>query len=68
MSKTDAMKYTQSIIPADSVQMYQTHGDHIEAVMDTETFIKDHLQRMLSESRLVNKVRTEVNLESRSRM
>ena len=59
------MKYTQNIIPADSVQMYQTHGDHIEAVMDTETFIKDYLQRMLSESKLVKKVRTEVDLEAK---
>ena len=53
-----------NIISADDVQMYQTHGDHIEAVMDTEIFIKYHLQRILSESKLVNKVHTEVNLEA----
>ena len=61
-SKT--MKYTRNIIPADSVQMYQTHGDHIGAVMDTELFVKDYLERILSESKLVKKVHTEVDLEA----
>ena len=60
-----AMKYTQRIIPADSVQMYQTHGNHIEAVMDTELFIKDYLQWILPKSKLVKKVRTEVDLEAK---
>ena len=52
-----------NIISADDVQMYQTHGDHIEAVMDTESFIKDFLQQILSESKLSGKVQTDVALE-----
>ena len=58
------MNYTKNILPADSVKMYQTHGDHIAAVMDTETFIKDYLQETLSQSKLVGKSCTEVNLEA----
>lgn len=52
-----------NIISADEANMYQTHGDHIEAVMDTELFIKDYLQRIISESKLVEKTRTDVKLE-----
>lgn len=52
-----------NIISADEAKMYQTHGDHIEAVVDTELFIKDHLQRILAESKLVDKVQTDVKLE-----
>ena len=52
-----------NIISAEDVQMYQTHGDHIAAVMDTESFIKDFLQQVLSESKLLNKVQTDVMLE-----
>ncbi len=59
-----AMNNNPNIISADEAKMYQTHGDHIEAVMDTETFIKDYLQRVLSESKLVKKVHTEVDLEA----
>lgn len=59
-----AMYNNPNIISADDVQMYQTHGDHIAAVMDTETFIKEYLQKILSESKLVSKVSTDVFLES----
>lgn len=52
-----------NIISAEDVQMYQTHGDHIEAVMDTESFIKDFLQQILGESKLSGKANTDVILE-----
>lgn len=53
-----------NIISADDVQMYQTHGDHIATVMDTESFIKDYLQEILSGSKLENKAHTDVKLET----
>ena len=53
-----------NIISADEANMYQTHGDHIEAVMDAELFIKDCLLRILSESKLVGKTPAEVKLEA----
>ena len=52
-----------NIISADEAKMYQTHGDHIEVVVDTELFIRDYLQRIIAESKLVDKIQTDVKLE-----
>ena len=44
-------------------ELYQNHGDHIEAIMPAEDFLKEHLQKVISESKVCRKVRTEVSIE-----
>lgn len=49
------MSHKENIIPASSVQMYQVHGNHIDAVMDTQPFFQSYFKRVLSESKLQEK-------------
>lgn len=44
-------------------KLYQTHGDHIDAIMPTSVFMKDYLQRVLSDSKVYRKVRTVVSTD-----
>lgn len=46
-----------------STKLFQTHGDHIEAIMPTSVFMKDYLQRVLSDSKVYRKVRTVVSTD-----
>ena len=46
-----------------STKLYQTHGDHIDAIMPTSVFMKDYLQRVLSDSKVYRKVRTVVTTD-----
>lgn len=44
-------------------ELYQNHGDHIDAIMPTSIFMKDYLQNIISDSKVYKKVRTEVTAE-----
>lgn len=44
-------------------ELYQNHGDHIDAIMPTAQFMKDYLQRTISDSKVLKKVRSEVTAE-----
>lgn len=44
-------------------ELYQNHGDHIDAIMPTSLFMKDYLQRTISDSKVFKKVRSEVTAE-----
>lgn len=44
-------------------ELYQNHGDHIEAIMSTSIFMKNYLQKTISDSKVFKKIRTEVNAE-----
>ena len=44
-------------------ELYQSHGDHIDVIMPAEDFIKGQLQKVISESKVYRKVRTEVSIE-----
>jgi len=44
-------------------ELYQNHGDHIEAIMPTQQFIENHLQQIISNSEFFQKVKTEVSDE-----
>lgn len=46
-----------------STKLFQTHGDHIEAIMPTSVFMKDYLQRVLSDSKVYRRVRTVVSTD-----
>ena len=57
------MEFSENIIPASNVDMYQVHGDHIDSVMDTQAFQR-HFQEMISQSVLRERVSTEVMLRN----
>lgn len=44
-------------------ELYQNHGDHIEAIMPPKDFMENYLQLAISESTVLNKVRSEVTME-----
>jgi len=44
-------------------ELYQNHGDHIEAIMPTSVFMKDYLQNTISDSSVFRKVRANVSAE-----
>lgn len=44
-------------------ELYQNHGDHIEAIMPTSDFMKNHLKSMISESKVLKTVESDVSLE-----
>jgi len=44
-------------------ELYQNHGDHIDAIMPTSEFMQNHLRPIISESKIWKKVRTEVTAE-----
>ncbi len=39
-------------------ELYQNHGDHIDAIMNAETFMKQHLQQVISKSIVWQKANT----------
>ena len=44
-------------------ELYQNHGDHIDAIMPAAKFLKEHLRNIISESKVYRRVRTEVSIE-----
>ena len=44
-------------------ELYQNHGDHIQAIMPTPEFMTEHLSKIISESKLLKNVETEVTME-----
>ena len=44
-------------------ELYQNHGDHIDAIMPAANFLKGHLRNVISGSKIYRKVRTEVSIE-----
>lgn len=44
--------------------LYQTHGDHIEAVMPTETFTRDHMTDIVNDSEVWREAYTVATTES----
>jgi hypothetical protein len=48
------------IIPASKVEMYQVHGNHIEAIMETKSFLMDYIRTVIEKSTKAQGARTEV--------
>jgi len=44
-------------------ELYQNHGDHIDAIMPTSEFMQNHLRPIISESKVWKKVCTEVTAD-----
>lgn len=48
----------------EQVELYQNHGDHIEAIMPTNVFISHYLRDILQKSKINDSVRTETSTEN----
>lgn len=51
------------IIPASKAELYQVHGNHIDAIMETKDFLMSHIRTVIQEAKLAKGATTEVIME-----
>lgn len=44
-------------------ELYMTHGDHIDAVMEANEFITNHVRDVIANSKLVQSTKTQINID-----
>ena len=56
----NTMRNTTKIMTAKKAKISQHHGEHIDAVMDAQAFINEHVENIVSDSRFLHTVQTDV--------
>lgn len=54
------MKTTNKILTAKKAKISQHHGEHIDAVMDAQTFINEYVKDIVSSSQFLKTVKTDI--------
>lgn len=51
------------IIPASKHELYQVHGNHIDAIMETKVFLMNYIRTVIQEAKLAKSATTGVKME-----